>query len=259
MSQELSVLVVDDDWPMARTLTDVLKLKGYRAEAAYSGPRALDLMEGERFDCVLTDIRMPDVNGVELLRAIRSTRPHMPVVLMTAYAAGELVNEGLREGAIAGFVKPLDIDLLLSFLSVLREQHSIVIADDDSQFWRRVGGSLERLGYSVLEVDDPDDLMKALTPRGQVVFLGARSNGVTGFELLKRIRRRYHALPVVLEADGWEDTSPEVEKARGLNVHAFLRKPFETDDLLEILADIRRRELGTLLRRRPGTLVGQTV
>lgn len=259
MKAGLRILVVDDDWPMAKTLVDVLKLNGYQAEAAYSGPEALQLMERDRFDCVLTDIKMPDVNGVELLRAIKDTRPDVPVVFMTAYADSDLVRAGLREGAIASFVKPLDIDLLLWLLSELSEQRSIVIVDDDTKYWRTVEESLEQRGFVVREASDPDGLMEMLSPSRQVVFLGGGLNGTRGLDLLKRIREQHDTLPVVLATDEQGQTVSEVEEARGLNVHACMQKPFQTEDLLEVLADIRQRELSALLPQRPHTLVSQTI
>ncbi len=257
MNKGMRILVVDDDRPMAKTLVDVLNLNRYRAEAACSGAEALDKVGEDHFDCVLTDIKMPEVNGVDLLRAIKGLRPHMPVVFMTAYAAGSLINEGLREGALASFVKPIDIDLLLCFLSVLNEQRSIVVVDDDAKFWHVVGEALEHRGFAMLKVEDPEDLLEILKPSGQAVFLGSRLNGVKGVELLEKIRERYDTLPIVLATEGQEAASAEVEGAQSLNVFAYLHKPFEADELLGVMADIRRREVGALLRRRTGVLVGQ--
>ena len=67
MSEDLHILVVDDDSRMAKTLTDILKIKGYEAFSAHSGNEALEKMEEAIFDCVLSDVKMPDVNGVDLI------------------------------------------------------------------------------------------------------------------------------------------------------------------------------------------------
>jgi CheY-like chemotaxis protein len=250
----LRILIVDDDRPLARTLADVLNLKGFRAEAAFSGPGALEMVGREQFDCVLTDLKMPVVNGVELLRAIRAGRPHLPVVLMTAHSHGDLVDEGLREGAIASFVKPLDIELLIRFLSELGGQPAILIVDDDAPSWRTAERVLERLGFAVKRHRGPGGWMQALRPEEQVLFLAARLNGHTGWELLERIRKRYRTLPVVLTFDAQEQASSEVRRARRLHADACLRKPFEMEELLEVLMDVRRRHLAALLWRCPGAL-----
>ena len=122
MRETLRILIVDDDRSMARTLKDILHLKGYNVETAHSGPEALEKVEKAAFDCVLSDIRMPEVNGVELYRAIKAQRSNIPMVLMTAYASDSLVKEGLEEGVLAVLTKPFDITLLLRFLSSLRKE-----------------------------------------------------------------------------------------------------------------------------------------
>ena len=70
MSEKLRILIVDDDRRMANTLLDIFKVKGYLAEAAYSGAEALEKVEEGHFDSVLTDLKMPEMNGVDLYRAI---------------------------------------------------------------------------------------------------------------------------------------------------------------------------------------------
>lgn len=117
MSEGLRILIVDDDHSMANTLQDILKVKGYEAEAAYSGREGMEKVAQGHFDCVLTDIKMPEVNGVQLCRAIKAGQPELPVVLMTAYPADNLVNEGLKEGVIDILIKPFEMDKLLQVLA----------------------------------------------------------------------------------------------------------------------------------------------
>jgi CheY-like chemotaxis protein len=71
---------------MAKTLVDILKVKGYETDSATSGPEALEKVRSRRFDSVLTDIKMPEMNGVDLHRLIKQAQPDLPVVLMTAYS-----------------------------------------------------------------------------------------------------------------------------------------------------------------------------
>jgi two-component system response regulator HydG len=159
MSGRLRILIVDDERRMAKTLVDILKVKGYKAEAAHSAPEALDMVQKGHFDCVLTDIRMPEMNGVELYQAAKESQPDLPVVLMTAYSSDTLVKVGQEKGAIAVLTKPLDINLLLSFFSSLRKQPSIVIVDDDPQFCKTLGDILRERYFKVAEVIDPHNLL----------------------------------------------------------------------------------------------------
>jgi len=127
LTEKLRILVVDDDRRLARTLVDILTVKGHQAQAAYSGPEALDRVKQEQFDCVLSDVRMPEMNGVELHRAIREQQPQTPVLLMTAYSSDRLVRQGLEEGAVACLTKPLNIDSLLRLISSLRPEGSAAV------------------------------------------------------------------------------------------------------------------------------------
>jgi two-component system response regulator HydG len=122
MSCALRILIVDDDTNMAKTTAAVLRIKGYGAETAYSGSEALDKMVEDSFDCLLSDIKMPGINGVELYRAIKVQRPRLPCILMTGYSSDNLVQEGLREGALAVLTKPVKIEKMLAMLAQIGTQ-----------------------------------------------------------------------------------------------------------------------------------------
>jgi CheY-like chemotaxis protein len=113
------ILVVDDDPFMARTLADILQLEGYTVTVAFSGFQALKELLSENYFCVLSDIRMPGMSGLELHQAIKAKYPTLPVVLMTAYAADELIRAGLDSGVLATLTKPVDIEELLALLARL--------------------------------------------------------------------------------------------------------------------------------------------
>lgn len=115
----MSLLIVDDNPNICRTLKDIFNAKGFEVEVAYSGMEALSVFSAENIDCVLTDIRMPSMNGVELYRALKQIQIDIPVVLMTAYSTDDLVKEGLREGALVVLTKPLDIDNLIRRISAI--------------------------------------------------------------------------------------------------------------------------------------------
>ena len=124
MSKETHILVVDDNPPMTDTLTMILEAKGYAVHAAYSGSAALEILQDHPVDILLTDVRMPDMNGVELYLATRKNHPHLVTFLMTAYADNDIIDQGLREGIKTILTKPLNIDMLLMmFSAVIRDDH----------------------------------------------------------------------------------------------------------------------------------------
>ena len=101
------VLVIDDDPVIGRSFTRVLAPKGYAVIRAANGAEALDKINREEYDLVYTDIKMPGMNGLEVARAIKETRPWMPVVIVTGYATDANLAEAKKIG-VAGFLnKPL--------------------------------------------------------------------------------------------------------------------------------------------------------
>lgn len=117
MGEPTAILVVDDQAAVAITLTDILESKGFRVYSATSGAQALKILEEHPIDILLTDVRMPDMDGVKLNREVRKTHPKISTYLMTAYAADELIQQGMKEGIKTVLTKPLDIDLIVALFT----------------------------------------------------------------------------------------------------------------------------------------------
>jgi len=104
---------------MAETLADILTTKGYHVHIAFSGEEALQTLADNAIDIMLTDVRMPDMNGVELYRQTRDAHPSMRTFLMTAYSADDVIQQGLAEGIRTVLTKPLDMNLLLTLINAV--------------------------------------------------------------------------------------------------------------------------------------------
>ena len=247
MSETLRVLVVDDDRRIAKTIVDILKVKGYESEEAHSAAEALNMVKENSFDCVLTDIKMPRMNGVELHQAIKEARPELPVVFMTAYSTDALVKQGLEQGALATLTKPLDVNLLLSFLSALRKEHTIVIVDDDPAFCETMGDILQARGFAVTQVSDPHDWEENIKPAGQIVLLDMKLNAVSGLDILKQIREKYPHFPAIMVTGYRGEMASSIEKALSISAYTCLYKPLEIEKLLQVLNELRHKELGRIL------------
>jgi CheY-like chemotaxis protein len=117
MIDTLSILVVDDNPSMARSLGDILDIKGFEVQTAGSGAEALMILRDHPVDILLTDVKMPDMNGVALYRETRKNHPSLTTILMTAYAANDLIEQGINEGIKTVLTKPVDIEFLLTLLS----------------------------------------------------------------------------------------------------------------------------------------------
>jgi two-component system response regulator HydG len=110
------VIVVDDNLEMARTIVEGLADRGYDARAVSSGQEAIARLRAEAFDAVVTDLRMPGIDGLELLSESRKLAPERPVIVMTAYSAIDTAVESIRQGAYHYLTKPFKQDELAIFL-----------------------------------------------------------------------------------------------------------------------------------------------
>ncbi len=123
----MKILVVDDE-PLVRDIVKkgLSRIGGYDVETAQSGPEAVEKMEKDVFDLVLTDLKMPEMDGLELLKAIKGTRPEVMVILMTAYGSIETAVEAMRMGANDYITKPINFDDLLIHISKAQKESSLL-------------------------------------------------------------------------------------------------------------------------------------
>jgi two-component system response regulator HydG len=104
------ILVVDDDGEMADTVADFLSGRGYRAECAVGGKAAVSALKKREFDAVITDLRMADVDGLDVLAAALKGDPTRPVILMTAFGTIDGAIEAVRRGAFHYLTKPFKLE-----------------------------------------------------------------------------------------------------------------------------------------------------
>lgn len=105
-------LVVDDEKTQRETLRTVLESWGHQVQEAPGGQEALDLLEGNAIDVIMTDLRMPGMTGLDLLAAAKEARPDIDVIVMTAYGSVEGAVQAMKNGAVDFITKPIDLDQL---------------------------------------------------------------------------------------------------------------------------------------------------
>jgi DNA-binding response OmpR family regulator len=113
MANAKSILVVEDDADVLRTVTDILVSDGYRVTGVTGGLEAMRRLEEERFDAILTDMRLGDYHGAVLTRMVRQLWPETPVALMTAYEKDPMVSVTLMGGVRSLVIKPFRPEELL--------------------------------------------------------------------------------------------------------------------------------------------------
>jgi DNA-binding NtrC family response regulator len=104
------ILIVDDDHAMRLALAESLESCGYDISAAENGSEALNLFNKRKFDLVVTDMKMPEMSGIEVLQGVKKMSPDVPVILITAYGTVNTAVEAMKEGAAEFIMKPFSLD-----------------------------------------------------------------------------------------------------------------------------------------------------
>jgi two-component system NtrC family response regulator len=125
MNDSIRILVVDDEASQRELVSGYLKKQGYQVLAAGGGEQALEIFRREPMELILTDQRMPDLSGLDLLKAVRSINPEIQVIVMTAYGNVETAVEAMRDGAADYLTKPLNLDELRQKIQRIVERHRL--------------------------------------------------------------------------------------------------------------------------------------
>lgn len=181
------VLVVDDEPTARRSLAWLFTDSGLSVTVAASGEEALQAMAAERFDLMLTDIRMPGIDGVDLLRRALILDPELTVVLMTAYGEVQNAVRAMSEGAFWYVTKPVNVEVLMDVmrrafeLRGLREE----LADAPPAVIHGRPGSLG----ATLAAVERDAIVGAVRVANGDLAEAARALGVSVPFLVSRVRR----------------------------------------------------------------------
>jgi DNA-binding NtrC family response regulator len=175
------ILVVDDERNIQVTLARALTLEGYAAETAGGGLEALEKIAALPVDAVVMDVRMPDLDGLEVLRRARESRPGLPVIVMSGHGSIETVRQAFKLGAFDYLEKPItEKEKLVAVVrNALRMSH---LSEENAEL-RDQAGRPEMLGSSAAMQKLLDLVRRAAPSEGRVLVTG--ENG-TGKELVAR-------------------------------------------------------------------------
>lgn len=229
---------MDDNRSLVEALGDVFETRGYAVDIAFDGEQAVERVRNGAYDCILMDIRMPRMNGVDAFKQIKKLSPSTPVILMTAYSVQDLIDEALAEGVFAIIQKPVAIDRIFAMLEELRGKSSVLIVDRQTDL--KLVDTLTEKGYRVAVANNAVDAIERVS--GQlfdVVFLNAEIGGLHSeetFILMKECNPK--CIIVLMSSQPIQSESPLI--------YTSLQKPFKIKQVVELMDRIRAQvESGT--------------
>lgn len=180
-----TVLVIDDERAIRSTLTEILSFEGYKVEEASDGAEGLKKILANAYDCVICDIKMPKMDGIEVLEKVMAEKPDTQIIIISGHGNIETAVEAVKKGAFDYISKPPDLNRLLITLRNAMEKKELVV--ETKQLRKKVEqkafGESDMIGISDALEKIRDTLSKIAPTEARVLITG--ENGV-GKELVAR-------------------------------------------------------------------------
>ena len=179
-----NILIVDDEQSYRQLLSLVFEGDGHTIRTATNGREALEFMKADPTDLVITDVRMPDMDGISLLRAAREHQPEIGVVLMTAFASVETAREAFKLGADDFIQKPFDVDELKLIVKKTLEKQALISENKAFKRAQRERGSVKNIIGSSARMQAIFQMIETVAEVQSTVLITGESG--TGKELVAR-------------------------------------------------------------------------
>lgn len=243
---EASILIVDDNIGQCKTMSFILERNGYAVAAADNGPEAISIVEKNPFDVIFMDIKMPIMNGVEAYKKIKKIRPAAKVIMMTAYAVEDLVEEALQEGAYAIIYKPLDIEKVLELIKKANEAKQgglILVVDDDPGICTTLKNILVKKSYNVGIAYTGEEAISIVQHKTfDILFIDMKLPTLNGLETYLAIKKICPETVAVLMTAYRQEVADLVEEAINNQAYTCLYKPLDMSEVLSLTSEILKKK-----------------
>jgi CheY-like chemotaxis protein len=217
-------LIVDDNREFAENLAEILRDEGDEVRVAANGREALEEVRGQRFDAILTDMRMPLMGGAELVHELRRIDPGAAALVITAHTGDNELEAARREGLLAVLQKPIAAPRILELLAAARRDGLVVVVEDDARLADNLCEALRSRGFAAVTAASVLETERLGPVQPFCALVDLRVPGGPDGEAMRRLGLRYPALPMIV-VTAYGDPPP-------LPHHGLFTKPFDTAALL---------------------------
>lgn len=249
MTEPARILIVDDDESMNKTMSLVLKRKGYDVATAFNGLDAIEKVRSEPFDIIFMDIKMPVMDGVETFEKIREIRPDAAVMMMTAYSVEDLIQKALREGAFGIIYKPLDIEKTLATIEDVKKKNEgmlIMVVDDDPGTTSSLRAILENKGHRVGIASTGEQALEMAEEKVyDIIFIDMKLPTINGLQTYLNIKKINPRVIAVMITAYRQEMASLTDTATRESAYSVLYKPFDMESLIKIVDEIGKKKRNT--------------
>jgi PAS domain S-box-containing protein len=236
-----TVLIVDDDKVIREQLEKELARNFFRTLLAADGKTALETFSEEEIDILLLDVKLPDMDGLEVLKKVKEEKPDCEVIVITGFGTQEIAIQSLRIGAIDYIEKPIKMDELSAALGRTQEKlaekeglsykNTLLVIDDEAIIAEQLKRFLEKEGYEVFSAYNGRDGLNIIeNNRIDVIISDIKMDDMDGIEVLQRAKRLYQDIEGII-VTAYYDRDFAIKSLRAGAID-YITKPINLDDLL---------------------------
>ncbi len=221
MHDPASILVIDDDPGTCQTIGDVLELRGHVVQSATQARSALEVLTGRAIDAAILDLQLPDVSGLVLLKAIKTSSPTTEVIIVTGHATVTTAIQAINDAAFAYVTKPFEMDHLMAMIEKALAKRRV-----ERALWERTR-TLETL------IDATPGAIVALDTAGRVVTWSKAAERMFGWSEREMLGR---CVPFIPDRDRGEPDEAAVRILRGEAMLSESQRQRKDGTLIDVLS-----------------------
>jgi len=252
-----SIIIIDDDESTCKTLALIFKKQGYEIETVGTGHEALKKVKERDFNLAILDVKLPDIEGVELLGPLKKISPFMDIIMITEMGTLETAVYALNNGASSYITKPLKMDDILNAISVIIEEQkfkkqsqksndittneNILIVDDDESTCKTLALIFNKKGYNVQTAGTGYEALEIARKNSfNLVLLDIKLPDVEGIELLIPLKKMHPDMETMMMTA--YSSLETVIGALNKGASAYIMKPLEIDDILKKISTVFEKQ-----------------
>lgn len=239
--EKKTVLIVDDDQIIREQIEKELRREFFNVVMAHDGKTALDLFRREKIDIVILDVKLPDIDGLEVLGTIKKEKPDCEVIVITGWGSQEIAITALRKGAIDYIEKPMKMEEITAALGRAQEKlaereelsykYRILVVDDEVEIVKRLKKVLRKEGYDVVGAGCGKEGLKVVeNEKIDVIISDIQMNDMDGIEVLQRAKKLYCDIEGIV-VTGFKDQELAIRSLRA-GALDYITKPVNLEELL---------------------------
>jgi len=169
------ILVIDDEKSIRNTLKDILEYENHQVDLAEDGPKGLEFVQQNHFDVILCDIKMPEMDGIDVLSQIVQINPESPVIMISGHGNIDTAVESIKKGAYDFIEKPLDLNRLLVTIKNALEKKDLIV--ETKRLKKKINRQYDIIGESEAIIKVKEMIERVAPTEARVLITGANGTG----------------------------------------------------------------------------------